>query len=283
MPWPIDQKFMTMTENPEIGSGPESELRFWLNITRRLPRMRGAGRISGMAERIYNRRKRSDATVDVLDFKMRLDPADSMERQLLFCPHLHDREEIGCLRENLKPGNVFLDAGANVGFYSLVAASVVGDAGKVISVEADPFNASRLSANVKLSGAKCVRVVNVGLSDKTETLRLGLNDAGNRSGNSFLNDGPNGVTVDCKPLTDVLLGEGVKKVDGAKFDIEGFEFKVLVKFFQDGKTELWPRFIIVEQNDFFENKGGGDTVKLLKQNGYVVNQISELNYFAVRK
>ena len=274
---------MPTTENPEIRSAPESELRFWLSITRRLPRVRGAGRISGMAERIYNRRKRPDATVNVLDFKMCLDPADSMECQLLFCPHLHDRDEIACLRENLKPGNVFLDAGANVGFYSLVAASVVGVAGKVISVEADPFNASRLAANISLSGAKNVRVVNVGLSDKTETLRLGLNDAGNRSGNSFLYDGPKGVTVECKTLTDVLLTEGIKKVDGAKFDIEGFEFKVIQKFFQDGKTELWPRFFIVEQNDFFEKKGGGDTVGLLKQNGYAVSQISELNYFAVRK
>lgn len=274
---------MTMTENPEITSGPESELRFWLNITRRLPRVRGAGRISGVAEHIYNRRKRADATVDVMNFKMCLDPADSMERQLLFCPQLHDRDEIACLRENLKPGNIFLDAGANVGFYSLVAATAVGEAGKVISVEADPFNASRLAANVKLSRAGNVRVVNVGLSDKTETLRLGLNEAGNRSGNSFLNDGPKGVTVECKPLTDVLVSEGLKRVDGAKFDIEGFEFKVLQKFFADGKTELWPRFVIIEQNDFFENKAGGNSVELLKQNGYAVEQISELNYLAVRK
>jgi FkbM family methyltransferase len=277
------KKFMTMTDRPEAKSVPESELNFWLAITRRLPHVRGAGKISKVAESIYNRKKRAHATVDVLGFKMTLDPTDSMERQFLFSPQLYDRTEMAVLREHLKPGHTFVDAGANVGFYSLMASKLVGNSGRIISVEADPFNASRLAANIQLSQAANVRIVNVGLSDKAETLRLGLSMSGNRGGNSFLYDSPKTVSVECKTLTDVLVSEGIKKVDGAKFDIEGFEFRVLQRFFQDGHTGVWPGFFIIEHNDFYAQTGGGDTLKLLSGNGYDVRKISELNYLAVRK
>ncbi|HWD90905.1 MAG TPA: FkbM family methyltransferase [Verrucomicrobiae bacterium] len=258
------------------------ELKFWLSITRRLPRVKGAGRIGHTVKCIYNRQKRQDATVDVLDFKMVLDPADNMESQFLFCPHLYDWVEIACLRDHLKPGHTFLDAGANVGFYTLIASQLVGAAGTVIAVEADPNNGSRLAANVKVSGAKNVRLANVGLSDKSEVLELGLNTTGNRSGHSFLSNSTERVKVECKTLTDVLLSEGVQKVDGAKMDIEGFEFKVLQRFFADGNSKLWPGFLIIEVNPTL-GKNSGDVLKLLRENGYTLSNLSELNYLAVRK
>jgi len=270
---------MATQTNPSV----ESELKFWLSITRRLPRVKGAGRIGHTVKRLYNRRKRQDATVDVLDFKMVLDPSENIEGQLLFCPQLYDWVEIECLRKRLKPGNTFLDAGANVGFYSLIAAQLVGDAGTVIAVEADPNNGARLATNIKVSGAKNVRLANVGLSDKTEVLELGLNTTGNRSGHSFLSDSTAKVKVQCKTLTDVLLSEGVQKLDGAKMDIEGFEFKVLQRFFADGNSKLWPGFLIIEVNPSFGEKNTRDILSLLKQNGYALDNLSELNYLAVRK
>jgi FkbM family methyltransferase len=262
---------------------PGSELRFWLSITRNLPGVRGVGRIVRAASRIYNRRQRPYARTDVLDFQMVLSPTDSQEREMLFCPRLCDRQEIACLKEHLKPGDTFLDAGANVGFYSMVASRLVGEKGTVVSVEADPFNASRVRRNVEVNKMGNVRVVNFGLSDKTETLRLGLNTSGNRGGNSFLSDSADSVSVQCKTLTDVLLGENIQRVDGAKMDIEGFEFKVLTRFFEDGKTNLWPGFLVIEINPAFEKKAGGDIQALLVKNGYRLTKLSELNYLAVRK
>jgi FkbM family methyltransferase len=264
---------------PEV----EGELKFWLSITKRLPRVKGAGRISGLMERVYNRKRRPDATVDVFNFKMILDPADNMERQFLFSPQLYDWREIAYLREHLKPGHTFLDAGANAGFYSMIAAGIVGNNGKVLSIEADPYNASRLAANVQVNRFQNVRVVNFGLSDNMEQLRLGRSTTGNRGGNSFLSNSPESVAVECKPLTDIVLSEKIEKVDGAKMDIEGFEFKVLKRFFADGVKKLWPGFLIIEVNPYFDNKVGGDTLALLKDNGYQLTHASELNYFAVRK
>jgi FkbM family methyltransferase len=260
----------------------DAELRFWLSVTRQLPRIKGAGKVGKLMRRCYCRKSRHDIEADVLGFKMLLDPSDSLEGELLFAPQLYDRREVSLLREHLKPGHTFVDGGANVGFYSLTASHLVGPNGTVLAIEADPNNASRLKTNIELNKGTNVRLVNAGLSDKTETLRLGLNTSGNRSGKSFLYDGPDAVNVPCQPLLDILNANGIRKIDGAKFDIEGFEFRVLRRFFQDATADLWPRFIIVEHNAFFAGKTGGDTLELLTQSGYRIERIDEINYFASR-
>jgi FkbM family methyltransferase len=259
---------------------PKGELAFWLAFTRRLPRVRGAGRIGGLVKRVYNRKSRPDTLVNVLSFKMVLDSSDSLEGELLFAPHLYDRREIACLRKHLKPGDTFVDAGANVGFYSLIASQIVGPTGTVLAVEADSVNASRLKINLQQSGVINVQLANLGLSDRSETLRLGLNTSGNRSGHSFLYDGPDAVNVECKTFNEVLTTESIRKIDLAKFDIEGFEFKVLQKFFHEAAQTSWPKHFIIESNPFFGNRGGGDPLQLLAQQGYHIVQLGEINYFA---
>ncbi len=44
------------------------------------------------------------------------------------------------LLSSLKPGDVFVDVGANVGYYSLCAAAIVGDSGRVFCIEPDRLN-----------------------------------------------------------------------------------------------------------------------------------------------
>ena len=271
------------TTTPEIASYPSGELKFWLAVTRRLPRIRGCGKLCGLVSRIYNRKRRPDVTATVFDAKMVLEPSDCVEGQFLFCPHLYDRREIACLRKALKPGDTFLDAGANVGFYSLIASRIVGATGAVIAVEADPFNASRMAKNLEMSQIHNVRLVNAGLSDRTETLRLGRDAGGNRGGHSFLYNSPEAVEVQCRTLVDILSEQSVSKVAGAKFDIEGFEFKVLQRFFQDAVPDLWPKFFIIEYTGFYAGKSGGDIRQLLVERGYDLVLIGETNYFAVRK
>jgi len=52
------------------------------------------------------------------------------------------------LREQLRPGMVFYDLGANIGFFSLLAARLVGKEGRVVAFEADPEIATRLREHV---------------------------------------------------------------------------------------------------------------------------------------
>lgn len=261
----------------------DTELKLLLAATRRLPRIRGSGRLAGYAQRFYNRRPRERVRVPVLDFTMELDPSECVDGALLFAPQLYDHREFTLLRGLIKPGDVFLDAGANIGIYSLVASRLVGGAGEVIAIEASAENYSWLKSNCDSSGAKNVRALHVGLSDKPEKLRMACSFYGNKSGNSFLKESPIGEWVDCLPLHDVLLKNGVRKIDGAKFDIEGFEFKVLQPFFASAPEGLWPRFLIFEHNADLVAKSGGDVRALLQSAGYAVRLIADQNYLAERR
>ena len=64
-----------------------------------------------------------------------------------------------CIVQHLKPGMVFYDIGANIGFFTLLTARLVGSCGKVFSFEADSEIAGRLRENVSRNGFEWVSVV----------------------------------------------------------------------------------------------------------------------------
>ena len=258
------------------------ELRFLLKFSRRLPAMRGSGKVAGVLTSFYNRKHRPEVQAEVFGAQMRLTPGEALDGQLLFCPQMYERLEMGLLRGFLRPGHVFLDAGSNIGFYSLTASQFVGPTGRVLAIEADRTNFARLSNNLKLNNSVNVTAKNVGLSDRAEVLRLGLNLSGNSGGHSFLATGDGGEMVTCKPLIDLLNEAGIERIDAAKFDIEGFEFKVLDAFFRAKPPQaLIPHFIIIEQNHLLREKAG-DALALLRREGFTVRKIKDQNHLAVR-
>ena len=261
----------------------DTELRTVLQFTRRLPKLRGAGALGNLFRDFYLRKQRGDVIADVLDFKMQLNPAEMVDSALLLFPQVYDYREIDYLRSALAPGDVFLDVGANIGFYSLVASRCVGNAGRVLAIEADPFSHRRLMKNLCLNAMTNVTALNVGVSDCEETLRLGVNADGNRGESSFLLPSDTGVDVACKPLLSLLKAEGIQKIRGAKFDIEGFEFRVLRQFLEDAPNALYPHFIIIEHNPLWQEASGGDALSLLAACGYTPYHASKLNYIMVRE
>ena len=245
------------------------DLQALMFVSRRLPPI---PRITGIVNRLmkpwYLRRPRADVIVDVLGSKMLLSPAECVEGGLLFYPQLYDRNEIAFLRHVLQPNDTFLDVGANVGFYSLIASRLVGDHGRVLAIEADPENFRKLSVNRQLNGAANITALHRGVSDRNETLQLGLNNSGNRGGHSFLSSGGPSVDVVCEPLLSLLNAATMPPIRVAKLDIEGFEFRVLRAFFADAAPDLYPQFLIVERNPGILERAGGDVIQLLKDNGY---------------
>jgi len=76
--------------------------------------------------------------------------------------YFHGRVEPGLqqvLVEYLRPGMVFYDLGANLGFFSLIAARLVAPQGRVYAFEADPEAARRLTEHVERNDLRNVRVV----------------------------------------------------------------------------------------------------------------------------
>jgi FkbM family methyltransferase len=261
----------------------DSELKFLTGLTRRFPRMRGAAFAASLLRRFYLRKRRTSLEVEALGFRMQLNPSEFVDGALLFNPHLYEHREIGFMRKHLRPGDVFLDIGAHIGFYSLIASRIVGEKGAVVAVEADPYNFKRLTLHLKSNRIQNVIAVNEGVSNKKEVLRLGLNVTGNRAGNSFLSMNEDHIDVPCSSLAMLLRKYGINRVHGAKFDIEGFEFRVLDQFFRDIDDSLRPDFMIVEQHAKLVERAGGNVIELLESEGYRTVRALRTNYLMMRR
>lgn len=250
-------------------------------VTTRLPTIRGSGRLVRVLMRLYLRRQRPVVEANVDGHLMELRPGQYVEQWLLFAPQFYERRELRSLTRHLRPGDTFVDIGAHVGRYSLVAARAVGSSGRVIAVEADPETSAILARNVARNASAHVEVVRVGVSDRNERLILGVRAEGNLAGNSFLYPASTGVEVECQPLRNILGQRNVVRVDAAKLDIEGFEYRVLSAFLASAPRSLWPRWLLVEFHPSMRERAGGDTLELLRTRGYVERERYDTNHIFV--
>lgn len=254
------------------------ELSLMTLLTRRLPRVRGAGVLANGLWRVYKRKPREKVISNVLGFEMQLDPRETVDAGLLFYPQLYDYHEIDFIRENLEDGDTFVDGGAHIGFYSLVASQCVGRAGRVIAVEAEPVNYSRLCLNLEMNEVRNVLPLEMGIAAKRETLSFGVSSSGNRGGSSFLKEHEGGFDVQCCSLLNILEDNDVSRVKGIKLDLEGFEYRVLRSFFSEAPETLYPEFITLEFNSNRIEMAGGNAIELLEQSGYRVFWRSQYNH-----
>jgi FkbM family methyltransferase len=70
------------------------------------------------------------------------------------------------LKRNLRPGDVFYDVGANAGFFSALAASIVGSEGAVVAVEPHPLNVKSIAAQFDVNGFKNVTLIPKAISSE---------------------------------------------------------------------------------------------------------------------
>ena len=133
----------------------------------------------------------------------------------------------------LKPGDVFVDVGANIGYFTVVAASVVGGQGQVFSFEPDPANFDLLVKNCEHNSLQSrVNAVQAGLSVDNRAGQLYLSEdnlgdhqiypgeeAREHLDISLLNGGDY--------LSAQLCRTGRKGIDLIKVDTQGSEFEVM--------------------------------------------------------
>lgn len=81
--------------------------------------------------------------------------------------------ELTCwLKKHLVPGDVFIDIGANIGYFTLLGSKLVGAKGEVIAIEPSPIAFSALAANVSANSQWNIRLVQMAVSDRRAQLVL---------------------------------------------------------------------------------------------------------------
>jgi len=141
----------------------------------------------------------------------------------------YEPETVKYLQENLKPGETFLDIGAHIGLFTVLAARLVGSSGKVISFEPTPLTRGALETVVKMNG--CSDVVTVRAEAISEEKGTALFfDAGDAISvtNSLIKNETTGGQIRVATLSlDDFVVESDTMPDCIKIDVEGAELRVL--------------------------------------------------------
>lgn len=164
-----------------------------------------------------------------IEFDLEIDIGFIQDRNLMHCLRNEgccEPEVTHVMARALRQGDVAIDAGAAIGFFSCVMARLVGDTGKVIAVEPAPNNVAKLRQNLKINGlGKVVQVVNNPIwSALVERPFFMYDDSGSNSLRGF-----NGAYKSAPILKTVTL-DGL--INGAhprllKIDCEGAEGNIV--------------------------------------------------------
>lgn len=135
-----------------------------------------------------------------------------------------EQNDLEVVRELLKPGQTFVDCGANIGIWTLVAASAVGETGRVYAFEPNPSTFEKLSRNVALGKSEeNIRLFSAAVGSTNATLLFHCHEYHNIS---TVIERANETSISVSAIAlDSVLGEN--DVHGIKIDVEGFEIEVL--------------------------------------------------------
>jgi FkbM family methyltransferase len=126
---------------------------------------------------------------------------------------------VAALRPYLTPGAVVVDVGANIGYYSLLAASCVGPAGKVLAFEPSPENCALIRQSARANHFEQIVVRERAVADAGGTMGYGADDSNGQINRSISARHP--MRVEAVALDDCLAAEA--PINVIKIDIEGAE------------------------------------------------------------
>jgi FkbM family methyltransferase len=140
------------------------------------------------------------------------------------------------IRSVLRPGDVFVDVGANIGYFTLLAARLVGSSGRVHALEPSEGTYAKLVANLELNDLANVvpECVAAGATSGEATFR-DVVEGTNTGASSLRSDPERGwgvrravpVTVPLRTLAEVVPEPDWPRLRRVKIDVEGYESDVL--------------------------------------------------------
>jgi FkbM family methyltransferase len=133
----------------------------------------------------------------------------------------------------LKAGDVFIDVGANVGYYTLLASRLVGVTGEVYSIEASPTIYESLQRNVRANTASNVRCINMAASSEHALVPLYLHSESNRGATTTVpfmalsNSAEFKGMIAADTLENIVGRDVLCKASVIKIDVEGAEWSII--------------------------------------------------------
>ena len=241
--------------------------------------------------------------VEIDGLKYYLDDKDSLG---LSISQTHEKTETKIVKQIVKEGDIVIDVGAHIGYYTLIFAKIVGTKGKVFAFEANKKNFDILEKNVLKNNFKNVICENMIISDKIGKVQMYSLDSS--TANRLFDEGGNDkIEVDSITL-DEYFKQQSKKINFIKLDIQGAEplaikgmnqimennseIKIIQEWWPDGikKFDIEPTehiinlekkgYDIIEIDDIQNKIIKTNSEKLIKK--YPNKKIQDINLFCIK-
>lgn len=181
--------------------------------------------------------------------------------------------------------SVFIDIGANLGYFTCLLGVLAGDKGVVIAFEPEPENLDLLRANVTGNGlGSVVKIAPVALGETEGTANLNVYKKSNRGRHSIVGSaGASSISVPLKTLDKVIqeLLPPESTIDFMKMDVEGYEPFVL----RGGQSVLGRvECMLMEYAPYLIERSGVDLQEFifnLRSNFSYVYRVSKADFVAI--
>jgi FkbM family methyltransferase len=174
--------------------------------------------------------------VTALGRQFYVDMRDDVFSNTLFLEGIWEPEETAFIRHFLRSGMTFVDIGANLGYYTVLASENVGLSGRVFAFEPDRRNFKLLNKNVSLNQCHNVTVENKAISDRPQEIQLYRSPSNfgdhriyavRTHESSAQENHRSRVSVSATSLDDYFR-EMPARIDFVKMDVQGAEYAALL-------------------------------------------------------
>lgn len=211
------------------------------------------------------------------EHKMYLDKGDFLG---LSINGVYEEFETKLVKKIIKKGDTVLDLGANIGYYTLIFAKLVGAYGKVFAFEPEPNNFALLKKNIETNGYTNVILVQKAVSNKSGKIKLYLADKNLGDHRIFdSQDTRKSIEVDVITLDEYFSDPSIT-INFIKMDVQGVEALVM-----KGTSLLLQRTndltMMVEFAPYLMKRAGTvpkEYLKLLLENGFKIFHINAKNH-----
>ena len=168
---------------------------------------------------------------EVLGSKMYLDLADEGISRDLIMDGIRERMSVEIVKREVKKGDIVVDIGANIGYYVLLEAQLIGDTGKIYAIEPVPSNYELLRKNIQINGYSNIESYQFAIGDahgfhpivlSTHRNKPTLRDVAGTNKEKYMT----GKTmVEVVTLDDFLKNKPYPNM--IRMDVEGYEYQII--------------------------------------------------------
>ncbi len=205
--------------------------------------------------------------------RMLLDIKDEGISKDLILDGIREPESTREIANILKPGNVVVEAGANIGYYALMESRLIGKKGIVYAVEPSPKNFENLNRNIKLNKITNMKTYQLAIGDKIGKAKMNISPYSNLSSLVKQKNRRITKTIEVKVTTMDNFLKGKRHPNFIRMDVEGYEYNILKGMKGILKSKKPMKIFIELHPHIMKKKQTIYVLEILKKHGFETRKV----------